>query len=123
MMGSLDMSLWLCRGSADRDPPNLCRAQGDPHGPHLDFSHKINPLPQLFPTQHFVIAQKMADERSPLLQNEQEDGAQTLDSDYLAINEHEQADPAAINGSTDTEQQQTAVAPQSSVVTLVRLFS
>jgi hypothetical protein len=64
----------------------------------------------------------MADERSPLLQNGQEHGAQTLDSDYLAINEHEQADSAAaaIDGSTDTEQQQTTVASQSSVVTVVR---
>jgi hypothetical protein len=65
----------------------------------------------------------MADERSPLLQNGQEHGGQT---DYLAVvNEHEQADSAVIgentsgNGSADAEQQ-TVVAPHSSVIALVR---
>ena len=63
----------------------------------------------------------MADEHSPLLQNgrEHHDG----EIDYSAVNEPEQADSVAIHGSTDAEQQQQTVpvvAPQSSVVTLVR---
>lgn len=61
----------------------------------------------------------MADERSPLLQNGQEYSGQT---DYLAAaDEH---DPATINDitheSTDAEQQ-TVVAPQNSLIALVRL--
>ena len=59
----------------------------------------------------------MADERSPLLQNGREHDGEI---DYSAVNEPE---PAAIHdGSTDAdaEQQQTAVAPQHSVITLVR---
>lgn len=63
----------------------------------------------------------MADERSPLLQNGRDRGGPT---DYLAaVNESESVDPAAtsdINGSTDAEQQ-TIVAPQNSLVALVRL--
>ena len=63
----------------------------------------------------------MADERSPLLQNGREHDGEI---EYSAINEPEQADSVAIHGSTDAEaaeQQQTAVAPQNSVITLVRL--
>ena len=58
----------------------------------------------------------MTDERSPLLQNGREN------DDYSAANEPEQADSVTIHESTDAEQQleQTAVAPQNSVITLVR---
>lgn len=58
----------------------------------------------------------MADERSPLLQNGQEHDNEI---GYSAVNEPEQADSVAIHGSTDAEQQ-TVVAPQNSVLTLVR---
>jgi hypothetical protein len=58
----------------------------------------------------------MTDERSPLLQNRREN------DDYSAVNEPEQVNSVAIHESTDAEQQleQTVVAPQNSVVTLVR---
>ena len=62
----------------------------------------------------------MTDERSPLLKNRRErDG----EIDYSAVNEPEQIDSVAIHGSSDAEQQhrQTVVAPQNSVITLVRL--
>ena len=60
----------------------------------------------------------MADERSPLLQSGRvHDG----DIDYSAVNEAEQSDSIANQGSTDDEQQQMVVAPQHSVITLVRL--
>jgi hypothetical protein len=60
----------------------------------------------------------MADERSPLLQNGREHDGEI---DYSAVNEPEQVDSVEIHGSTDAEQQQTVVAPQNSVITLVRL--
>jgi hypothetical protein len=68
-----------------------------------------------FPYQHLLIA-IMADERSPLLQNGREN------DDYSTVNEPEQTDSVAIHESTDAEQQleQTVVAPQNSVITLVR---
>ena len=59
----------------------------------------------------------MADERSPLLQNGREHDGEI---NYSAVNEPEQADSVIIHGSTDTEQHQTAVAPQKSVIILVR---
>ena len=59
----------------------------------------------------------MADERSPLLQNGRENDGEI---GYTAVNDPEQADSVAIHGSTDAEQQQTVVAAQSSVITLVR---
>ena len=60
----------------------------------------------------------MADERSPLLQNRRVDDCEI---DYSAVNEVDHADSVANQGSTDAEQQQTEVAPQNSVITLVRL--
>ena len=60
----------------------------------------------------------MADERSPLLQNGRDHDGEI---DYSAVNAPEQIDSVAIHGSSDAEQQQTAVAPQNSVVTLVGL--
>jgi hypothetical protein len=60
----------------------------------------------------------MADERSPLLQSGRvHDG----EIDYSAVNEPEEVVLIANQGSTDAEQQQTVVAPQNSVITLVRL--
>ena len=60
----------------------------------------------------------MADERSPLLQSGRvHEGA----IDYSAVNEAEQTDSIANQGSTDEEQQEIVVAPQHSVITLVRL--
>ena len=61
----------------------------------------------------------MADERSPLLQNGQ---VHDNEIDYSAVNEPEQVDSVAIHGSTDSdaEQQQTVIAPQNSIVALVR---
>ena len=60
----------------------------------------------------------MADERSPLLQSGRvQDGG----LDYSAVNEAEQTDSIANQGSTDDEQQQMVVAPQNSVITLVTL--
>ena len=60
----------------------------------------------------------MADERSPLLQSGRvHEGA----IDYSAVNEAEQTDSIANQGSTDEEQQEMVVAPQHSVITLVRL--
>ena len=63
----------------------------------------------------------MADERSPLLQ----DGRQHDSGiDYSAVNDpvSEQADSVSIHASeaTHAEQQETVVAPQNSVITLVR---
>ena len=62
----------------------------------------------------------MADECSPLLQSGQEHDGEI---NYWALNEPAQADSVAIRGSTDaaSEQQQTVVAPQKSVIILVRL--
>ena len=61
----------------------------------------------------------MADECSPLLQNGRvHDGGEI---DYSVVNEPEQADSVANHGSTDTEQQETVIARQYSVITLVRL--
>jgi uncharacterized membrane protein len=53
----------------------------------------------------------MADERSPLLEHGSE-------IDYSAVNEPEQADSDSV---ADAEEQQTVVAPQNSVIALVRL--
>ena len=62
----------------------------------------------------------MADERSPLLQNGR---VHDDEIDYSAVNDPEHADSVANHGSTgtDAEQQETVVARQNSVITLVRL--
>ena len=94
----------------------------DASGVQISHNIPLHPFPIIpkFPYQHLLIA-IMADERSPLLQNGREHDGEI---EYSAINEPEQADSVAIHGSTDAEaaeQQQTVVAPQSSVITLVRL--
>lgn len=60
------------------------------------------------------------EERSPLLQNGREHDSEI---NYSAVNEPEQADSVAIHGFTDDERQQTAIAHQNSVTTLVRFSS